>query len=174
VDKLPAEIVEEFTRSFPVGIDGLAKALDLRVLREELPDDISGKIERDWFNKDRFVVTINSSHARARQRFTLAHEIAHYVLHRDIIGDGIVDNALYRAQSTTDAIERQANRYAATILMPRRLVEQAWHTRGFQNAADLAIAFEVSKAVAEIRMTELGCVLWPRTTQFQQIDELPF
>jgi Zn-dependent peptidase ImmA (M78 family) len=34
-------------------------------------------------------------HHPNRQRFTLAHEIAHYVLHRDLVENGIVDDTMY-------------------------------------------------------------------------------
>ena len=34
---------------------------------------------------------------KTRQRFTIAHKIAHFILHREAIGDGIVDDALYRS-----------------------------------------------------------------------------
>ena len=159
-DKLPAEIVEEFTRSYPVDVEGLADALDIRVMREELPGDISGKIERDWIDSEGFMITLNANHGTVRQRFTLAHEIAHFILHRDMIGDGIIDNGLYRDSRIGDGKERQANRYAARILMPRRLVEKAWREAGARDAVRLSAEFEVSQAVAQIRMTELGCVLW--------------
>jgi Zn-dependent peptidase ImmA (M78 family) len=161
VDKLLAtELVKRYTHSRPVDVQALANALGLRVVETPLPDDISGKIERDWVDGDGFMITLNSNHAPVRRRFTLAHEIAHFVLHRDLIGDGIVDNGLYRDNRIGDERERQANTYAAQILMPRNLVRQAWN-EGLTSAAELAAAFRVSAGVAEIRMRELGCRLWP-------------
>lgn len=78
-----------------------------------------------------------------------------------MIGDGIVDNALYRDNRIGDNLERQANRYAASLLMPRRLVQQARYDLTVRSIDGLADIFQVSRAVAEIRHAELGCVLWP-------------
>jgi len=160
-DRLPMEIVRDHTRNHPVDLDALAADLDLRVIEARLPPDISGKIERDIFDGHGFMVTLNAAHSPVRKRFTLAHEIAHFILHTDLIGDGIVDNALYRDGRLGDEKEWQANRFAASILMPAEAVGKAWRA-GATDAARLAAAFGVSTAVAEIRMRELGCVLWPK------------
>ena len=158
-DELKVEIVDRFRQKYPVDVYGMAEALGLKVFSAILPEDVSGKIE------DRgpagCVVTVNALHSPVRQRFTVAHEIAHFVLHRDLIGDGIIDNALYRDGRIGDERERQANRYAAALLMPMPLVRRAWQA-GSYTPGELAADFGVSEAVAEIRMRELGCVLWPR------------
>lgn len=158
-DEIAVDIIDRFQRTYPVDIRDMARALGLRIKEQELPDNISGKIERDW--GDSYLITVNSRHSETRKRFTIAHEIAHYVLHRDLIGDGIVDNALYRDNRIGDIRERQANRYAATLLMPKTLVQHAWRD-GIRDAATLAQTFNVSQAVADIRWRELGCVLWPK------------
>jgi Zn-dependent peptidase ImmA (M78 family) len=163
-DFLPTEIISQLSTRAPVDPYAIAEALNIRVIEATLPESISGKIERDWIDNDGFMITVNAGHSEVRKRFTVAHEIAHYVLHRDLIGDGIIDNALYRDGRLGDEKERQANRYAAIILMPPRLVREAWN-RGKITATDLAHEFGVSAAVADIRMRELGCVLWPKPAQ---------
>lgn len=165
-EEITVDIIDPFQRTYPVDVHAMADALGIRVQECDLPDNISGKIEHDWC--DKFVITVNSNHSRTRQRFTIAHEIAHYVLHRDLIGDGIIDNALYRDDRIGDIRERQANRYAATLLMPKTLVLKAWDD-GITDYQSLAKTFKVSPAVAEIRWRELGCVLWPKPD-----DSLPF
>lgn len=155
--QLPVELVTRFMRQGPpVDVEGLAKALGLTVSYDWLPDDISGKIEHGADGG--FAVAINRGHAATRQRFTLAHEIAHFVLHRDLIGDGVVDDALYRSKTLSDAIERQANRYAADILMPWWLVRSKYE-QGITQAQSMAAIFKVSVAVAEIRLKELASML---------------
>lgn len=165
---LAVEIIDPFLDHAPVDIRGMAKALDLKIEEEFLPIDVSGKITCSWW--DGYVITVNATHSETRKRFTIAHEIAHYVLHRDLIGDGIVDNALYRDNRIGDARERQANRYSASLLMPAATVRRAWD-QGATTARALADEFKVSEAVAEIRMRELGCVLWPRP-KARQVDFL--
>ncbi|TDR89538.1 ImmA/IrrE family metallo-endopeptidase [Enterovirga rhinocerotis] len=156
---LPIEIIGTFLDRAPVDVEGMARALGLIVLRVPLPDNISGSIrcERDG----PCTVEVNALHPNTRQRFTLAHEIAHYAMHRDLIGDGVVDNALYRSEQLADVHERQANSFAARTLMPRSLVREAWE-EGLQTAPELAERFGVSTQVAEIRMRELGCIFWTK------------
>jgi Zn-dependent peptidase ImmA (M78 family) len=150
--KTATEVIADFTHDAPVDVYALARALGLDIKETKLDEDVSGKIERNWF-PDTYTISINSRHPPTRRRFTAAHEIAHFVLHRDLIGDGIVDDALYRSKKG-DAIERQANAYAATILMPAPLVIEKFRG-GEKSIAGIASAFEVSPEVARIRMLEL-------------------
>ncbi|MEP0149976.1 ImmA/IrrE family metallo-endopeptidase [Roseibium sp.] len=159
IDKpLKVEIVERHQRNYPVDVRAMADDLGLYVEEQYLPDTISGMIKRNFWNE--FTVVVNDRHSETRKRFTIAHEIAHYVLHRDMIGDGVTDDAMYRSAELSDAVERQANRYAASVLMPHWLVRRAWMA-GTQDAKALGRAFRVSPAVAEIRIDELGCRYWP-------------
>src|SRR3546814_9375366 len=61
-----------------------------------------------------FAIYVNGSHPRVRRRFSIAHEIAHFALHRNLIGDGVTDDAMYRS-NLSSAVEVQANRMAADI-----------------------------------------------------------
>ena len=148
----PVEIIIPFLDHAPVDLDGMAAALGVAVIRDpSLPAGISGKIERSGRG---FRIVVNGTHGPLRQRFTLAHEIAHYVLHRDLIGDGVTDDAMYRSGRLSDDYERQANRYAADLLMPARLIRAAWR-EGVRSFADMAARFDVSAEAARIRMRDL-------------------
>lgn len=152
-NQLSIETVGQFMRTAPVNVEALAGALGLQIKRAILPDNVSGKIECE---KDGpCIITVNICHPRTRQRFTIAHEIAHFVLHRNQIGDGITDDGRYRSDGLSDSIERQANSYAADILMPWELVIKK-RRDGCVSAEALAKEFDVSKAVAEIRLRELA------------------
>ena len=152
---LPIEVVGQFMQKVPVDVRALGSALGLKITEANLPDNVSGKIERDW--RGSYVVVVNQSHSTTRKRFTIAHEIAHYVLHKDKIGDGIVDDGLYRDSRLSSAVERQANRYAAEILMPWPKVVDGPDFRS-GNVSSLAVRYGVSLAVAEIRVRELDAV----------------
>lgn len=156
VTKLPIEVIAEFTETAPVDVDGLAKVLGLKVGTDaSLGPDISGKIVRDRRgNSAGYSIIINANDSPRRQRFTLAHEIAHYVLHRDLIGDGLEDSALYRSK-LNEWYERQANRMAADILLPPGLVRRMWGG-GARGIYQLADAFNVSEQALRIRLAELG------------------
>lgn len=145
------EIVGDFLKSAPVDLPGMADALKIPVtIDSSLPDDVSGKIEKDRAAPSGFRITINGRHHPNRQRFTLAHEIAHFVLHRDLIGDGITDSGLYRSALRSD-LETQANRYAADLIMPAALVRRKFR-EGVKSYSEMANAFQVSSEVAQIRM----------------------
>jgi Zn-dependent peptidase ImmA (M78 family) len=150
---LPVEVVGRFLNKAPVDLLAIAQALGLQVETVWFDEDhdAAGKIERSG---QTYTVSINALDNARRQRFTLAHEIAHYVLHRDLIGDGITDRGLYRSR-LSDAIETQANRYAANLLMPAALVRTAWRD-GNRSLTGVAELFNVSTEAARIRLQELG------------------
>jgi len=85
----------------------------------------------------------------------VAHEIAHYLLHRDQIGQGITDDALYRS-SLSDSREAEANRLAADILMPRGAIATAVAKIGAverdELVAKMADEFGVSEIAMRIRL----------------------
>jgi Zn-dependent peptidase ImmA (M78 family) len=147
----PSEIVALYLGAAPVPVAQIAVALGLRVEGSAGLGEISGKIEKDG---PQYKITINASDPAVRQRFTLAHEIGHYILHRDLIGDGIVDDAMYRSKLGS-YLETQANQYAAFILMPPALFRH--HASEVHNdASELARIFSVSNQAAEFRLKNLG------------------
>jgi Zn-dependent peptidase ImmA (M78 family) len=148
----PVEIVGSFLVSAPVDVTGIAEALGVAVeFSYDLDEGIAGSIERTSSN--RFLIKVNADHSETRKRFTLAHEIAHYILHRDLIGDGITDDAMYRSGQPSH-VETEANQYAAGILMPAQLIKDQWR-RGVKSYVEMANKFGVSSKAAEIRMKEL-------------------
>lgn len=154
----PIEILNAHRPSSPpVNVEELAQALGLMIVRRSgLGPQIAGMIIRDrkLAPPSGFTIHINAEDNPRRQRFTIAHEIAHYVLHRDLIGDGITDDALYRSP-LGEWYERQANKMAADILMPPQLLRSLYR-RGMVALAQLAGAFDVSVDAMRIRLEEIG------------------
>lgn len=106
----PMLLAASFFHSAPVDLQGMADALGLSVnVSAKLPMDVSGSITRSASGKAGYHIDINAAHSLNRKRFTLAHEIAHYLLHRDLIGDGIEDNGLYRSRLVTLSKSRRIN-----------------------------------------------------------------
>ena len=155
----PAEraVVAEHLSDCPVKLGSLAKALGVDIKVSSMPTGISGQISREG---DRYVIRVNRNEARERQRFTIGHELSHYLLHRDIIDaspEGITDNVLYRS-GAPENIEYEANRLAADLVMPIGQVERMLKDDFACIVCDatiesLADAFEVSKAAMEIRLS---------------------
>lgn len=142
----------------PVPVIATARALGLEVYEtKNWPDELSGMIKRSSDADGGFRITINANHPKVRQRFTVAHEIAHAVLHPDMIGDGITDDAMWRS-GLPETAEYQANRMAADILMPAHLIREKVEKvqSGLWTPATLAREFEVSNQSMEIRLKVLG------------------
>lgn len=149
------EIVLRHLQEVPVKLGALAADLGVNVKLSSLPTGISGQIERVGGG---YEIKINRHESRERQRFTLAHELAHFLLHRSIIdaNGAIKDTVLYRS-GVPLKIEFEANRLAADLVMPPQKVdEELRKIQGNLSEAeieDLARRFAVSKAAMEIRVS---------------------
>ncbi|TGN59057.1 ImmA/IrrE family metallo-endopeptidase [Paracoccus liaowanqingii] len=146
--------IEPYLKQKPVPLGRIAQALGLQVLVSSLPAGVSGKIEKTG---DNFTIRLNRNESRERQRFTLAHEIAHFLLHKDILqrtGE-IEDTVLYRS-GQPQRIEFEANRLAADLIMPDEGIEsdlRRLQTRFTEEAFDaVASEWQVSKAALEIKL----------------------
>lgn len=139
----------------PVKLHALASDIGVKVIAATLPAGISGEL-RPSING--FVIKVNRHDSPSRQRFTVAHELAHYLLHRDHIGSGITDDALYRS-GLSDSREAEANRLAADLLMPKAPLRAAYHQAVSAECSDLlsklAEDFKVSEAAMKIRLEQL-------------------
>lgn len=153
---LPPQVVgllARYQKSAPVDVNALAKALDVAVYVDgTMPPNESGKIlkDKEHGGTSGYSIIVNGNEPRVRQRFTVAHEIAHYLLHRDLIGDGLIDDPLYRSGLST-LEEVHANRLAAEILMPYALIEEALK-KGARTINALAGALFVSPQAISVRL----------------------
>lgn len=149
------EILNRYAGNIPVPVGRLASELGLPVNLASLSPSISGLIEPWAEAPGGFRIRVNRYEIDERQRFTIAHEIAHYLLHRDHIRSGIVDNVMYRS-SLSSRREAEANRLAADIIMPYpcvlRELERLGGVRDEVSAAALARAFKVSLPAMKVRL----------------------
>ncbi|MCV3737714.1 ImmA/IrrE family metallo-endopeptidase [Rhizobium sp. TRM96647] len=144
--------IQSYQKDIPVRIGDLAKSFGIDVKLSTLDVGISGMIHPD---NGRYKIVINKHEPEYRRRFTLAHELSHFILHRDLIGLGIKDNVLYRSQ-LSDALEAEANRLASDILMPIDKVKEVKGELLVSKLADavslLAHRFKVSEEAMRIRL----------------------
>jgi|TARA_R110002049_G_scaffold149648_3_gene312701 Zn-dependent peptidase ImmA (M78 family) len=150
---IPADYLARFApfmQAPPIDVAACAEAAGLTIYSLDLPNGVSGMITRADDGVS-FECYVDSSEPSVRQRFTAAHELGHFVLHRDMIGDGIQDNYLLRAEGLTNTQEAQANRFAADLLMPRNLISQAIDG-GTTSVGALAELFRVSEIAMSIRL----------------------
>ena len=151
-DALRAEYAEHFGEP-GVGVPIDAIAVDLLGLRVRLVEDLgcSGAL-----HPARRLIALDAGEARdseGRRRFTLAHEVAHWVLHfRD---DALRAEPHYYRDVTPGSVdpkEREANVFAADLLMPFDVVAAA----SGEGAETLAERFIVSEPAMAWRLYNLG------------------
>jgi Zn-dependent peptidase ImmA (M78 family) len=150
------EIIRAHQTQTPVQMVKLAEALGAEVYKvAEWKESISGMILRNKNADNRdgkhYKIYVNANHSWERRRFTIAHEIAHMVLHTNLIGDSLQDDGLYRS-GLSNALEAQANNFAADILMPWHLINEAMDSTPDASVGKLADIFEVSKSAMSIRL----------------------
>lgn len=146
--------LERFQSTPKIPLGQIAQDLGIAVKLSTLPANISGEIRPSTESSSGFMIRINRHEAKVRQRFTLAHELSHYLLHRDEIGDGIRDTVLYRS-SLSDAREAEANRLAADLIMPWGMLKQLIKNKDIRDERIIeALANElgVSKIALKIRL----------------------
>ena len=128
------------------------EALGIRLVSKPMKDSQSGFMHKEG---DGWVVGVNNLHHPNRQRFTLAHELGHYFLHRNICKNFDDNYVFTRADEKSDPIEWEANRFAAEFLMPEDIFRQMV-VKGVTSVDDIADQFGVSTMAVRIRAKTLG------------------
>jgi IrrE N-terminal-like domain len=151
----PALILAHYKTLAPVDVVAAAHDLGIAVYKSAL-GQTSGILRRDATRggpgggpRGGFVIFVNEDHHIHRQRFTVAHEIGHFMLHRDRAEEGIQDDEFYRALA--GPLETQANQFAADLLMPWPLLKRL-QDGGTTTVDDLARALAVSKQAMAYRL----------------------
>lgn len=145
--------------SAPVPIDDIVRELGVEVQYVPLGSEMSGMAH---IKGGIPIIGVNNQHHINRQRFTLAHELAHVRLHRPHLERVVhVDKGSLRRDAAsalgTDAIEVEANAFASELLMPQPLLELEVAGRQIDMEDDLLIGelarrFKVSVAAMQIRL----------------------
>lgn len=146
----------------PIPVDRIARQLGAQLHRGALPDSLSGFFYRQD-ETGQPIIGVNSLHATVRQRFTIAHEIGHFQLHKQ---EFYVDRIHYRSAKSSKTHEPQeveANQFAAELLMPakflkRDIAELHLPLDDEEVVADLAKRYQVSTHALVLRLVNLGFV----------------
>ena len=145
------ELVKEYQiKDFPVDIVDFAQKLGIEIKYENLENDVSGKIS---IKEGHYTITVEARHSPNRQRFTIAHEIAHYFLHKNL-KENFEDVVFFRG-GDTNSIEFQANLFAGEILMPEEEFFKQIKS-GKSKIEDLAEYFGVSTLAIRVRAKQLN------------------
>jgi Zn-dependent peptidase ImmA (M78 family) len=144
-----------------VPVQLLAENLGIRVIETDLEADVSGALITQSSGT---LIAVNARHGKNRQRFTLAHEIGHFVLEHSGMKSHVdrhftVIRRDNNSSTATDQLEIQANRFAASLLMPTNFIVKEFAKYGsFDNDTidKLAQRYVVSSLAFQIRLSNLG------------------
>lgn len=139
----------------PVDPEKIAEQLDLEVVLTPLESKVGGFVLKK--NGEAVKIYVNSNDSWERRKFTLAHEIGHYWLHRNDDGEfGYVEYRDELSTRGTDPVERWANSFAAELIMPARYIRMAW-ARG-DSLDSIQKQLGVSDAAFGHRLVNLGLI----------------
>jgi Zn-dependent peptidase ImmA (M78 family) len=163
MDQDVLDTVARFSKQGPVDVRAIISALGIEYDEKTLPSGASGQIT---YQDGSFQIVVNAADVEARKRFTAAHELAHFMLHRDLLekrgklnrhtdilfGDNAQNNP---PAPFSPSHEVQANRYAAELLMPAARVRASWN-KAEDNVEQLAKKLGVSLKAMKVRLKNLG------------------
>lgn len=180
--------LRDFASTAGQRVEALADRLGLLVVEEDLPSDVSAVLieSPSCGSASGFRIAVNRHHPYERRRLSIAHEIAHFVLHRkdsdfcavrekdnyrEVVPLFQIKGNSFRSGHTAHRDlrrEREADKFAVCLLMPAHLVRK---NANFRNGVlkGLARDFAVSLEAMRLRTREIG-VYTPRTISI--VDEI--
>lgn len=140
----------------PIPVEEIIENYSLQLEFIDLKDksrDISG-----LYDPSSQTIYVNANDTPARQRFTIAHEFGHALLHQKQLKENPNLGILYR-RSLKDKIfdtfeEQEANRFAAYLLVPESIINKIYPT--CKSTGLLAKIFNVSRQVIDFHIKNLG------------------
>lgn len=136
----------------PLDVSRLTQSLGIIMRMQPMQGDESGSLKKDKKTGE-WIITVNSLHHPNRQRFTIAHELGHYIKHSGL-NDTFEDKVFFR-NGETNNLEIEANRFAAELLMPEILFRNYTSTTS-SDISDIANEFGVSSMAVRVRAKQLG------------------
>jgi len=139
IEQKANEILRKYhIRKPPVPVKDIIVKMGLNVRSYDLSDDVSGILV---IENDKGSIGFNPKNSKTRQRFTLAHELGHFLFHHQ-------SKSNYTAHEIKQ--EQDANMFAAALLMPKEFLQAELARKDYNDLAEadfisaLAKVFDVS------------------------------
>jgi Zn-dependent peptidase ImmA (M78 family) len=146
-----------------VPVERIANSLNLKIKVASYDPDLSGCLIR---TPQENIIGVNVAHHENRQRFTVAHEIGHFLFHpgeKIFVDRGFRVNRRDQKSSTAeDPEEIEANRFASELLMPKDFLGRDLEKYRYidieqdELVRDLALRYRVSSQAMMYRLVNLG------------------
>jgi Zn-dependent peptidase ImmA (M78 family) len=152
---------EAKVRQPPVPIEKIAKAAGAKIVPNDFKDEVSGLLIR---REGTVIIGVASEQSKERQRFTIAHELAHLLLHE---GEEVHIDKMFKvnlrsqlSSKAEDIEEIEANAFAASLLMPIGFLKADLQNVSLDindpsQIADLAERYQVSAQAMTYRLTNI-------------------
>jgi Zn-dependent peptidase ImmA (M78 family) len=173
IEKVTTDILQDLSiKELPIPVEEIAIKRGLEIKAYDLGENVSGALV---IVDGKGTIGYNPSESKVRQRFTVAHELGHYELHKHEKGLFVDKDfkVLFRdGNSSKGEIknELEANAFAAALLMPekfllREVVKQNFDLSDETALKELAKLFSVSVPAMTYRIANLNLFAKLRSQQ---------
>ncbi|MEK7070802.1 MAG: ImmA/IrrE family metallo-endopeptidase [Patescibacteria group bacterium] len=137
----------------PIDVEKVAQRLGFTIIEADFPDNYSGEIFIEGNVKS---IGINKNHNSSRKRFSIAHELGHYLNAHQNFDDGgeMLDDINFDFTNPIHRQEKEANMFAAELLMPKDFLIKDLNEFGL-DINKLKEKYDVSEQSMWIRLTSL-------------------
>ncbi len=149
--------------TIPIKIEEIVRMRGIKIMPYPLGDDVSGLLA---IQDGQATIGYNKNEPMVRRRFTIAHELGHFELHRDQSNLFVDKEFIYRSENSGNTpanqiMEKEANAFASAILMPSDQLRKTIQRMELdfsdgESIKELARMFEVSTTAMSIRIAGLG------------------
>jgi Zn-dependent peptidase ImmA (M78 family) len=150
-EKLQSFVTEQSITPVPLDVKAIANKFGIEIQYIDMEEDLSGILSKT--EQGGWVMQVNNKHHLNRQRYTIAHELGHFCLHKHF--KSVFEDQIFFRGVETCKEERQANEFASAILMPEDKFREIVRS-GKNNIEDVAQEFGVSTLALRIRAKNLG------------------
>lgn len=133
----------------PVALEQIVEKVGLKIVPFDFHQGISAVLKPELS-----VIGVNKNHHPVRQRFSIAHELGHFLLGHNVGHEQeIVDDEFTKPFPQ----EKEANAFASALLMPSEWLKKSVTKTGL-DLEELAKQYNVSKQALTIRLLALGLI----------------
>ncbi len=140
-------------KTAPISLDLACEKLGFKIVPYDFPESMSALLIIEGNNR---VIGVNKNHSSVRQRFSVAHELGHFVSgHEDFNHEEVAHiDREKKYLNRFHRMEEEADEFAAELLMPESLLKNDFHTFS-REIEDLARKYEVSQQAMTIQLINL-------------------
>ncbi|MDR1324239.1 MAG: ImmA/IrrE family metallo-endopeptidase [Candidatus Margulisbacteria bacterium] len=157
IDSILNKVDEFRLNKNPLDIIGvIEKIFRIKLVEQDLGKSASGFLEKIG---DQWFIYVNKYENESRKRFTIAHELGHFIYHSDeySTNDTSKRDQVFFRDENTNPMEQQANDFASKLLMPEGIFYK-YIQAGDNTISKLADKFQLSTAAVKYRAYKLGLI----------------